>query len=92
MTEENNHGTTIADKLYSSIINIYHDEPDNRIGEQLELKLNGFTEPAVIKDYPILNRKVLLHVRLIGCLDADGRNIILNRYPLNSDGTKVSVE
>ena len=63
MTEENNPGTTIADKLYNRILNIYLDERDNRSEDQMELKPNGFTEATVIKDYPIRNRKVLLHVR-----------------------------
>ena len=74
------------------ILHIYLDERDNRIGDQLGLKPNGFTEATVIKDYPIRNRKVLLHVRRRRYLDADGRNIILNQYPLTADGTKLSVE
>ena len=92
VTEEANTGTAQADILYNSVLNIYLDERDNREGGQLGLKPNGFTEPTVIKDYPIRNRKVLLHVRRRRYLDADGRNIILNRYPLAVDGTKVSVE
>ena len=74
------------------ILNIYLDERDNRSEDQMGLKPNGFTEATVIKDYPIRNRKVLLHVRRRRYLDADGRNIILNQYPLNTEGTKVSVE
>lgn len=92
MSEVPNTGTTRADILYSSILNIYLDERDNRECEQLGLKPNGFTEATVIKDYPIRNRKVLLHVRRRRYLDGDGRNIILNQYPLTADGTKVSVE
>ena len=92
MREEPNGGTAQADVLYSSVLHIYLDERDNRIGDQLGLKPNGFTEATVIKDYPIRNRKVLLHVRRRRYLDADGRNIILNQYPLTADGTKLSVE
>ena len=92
IVEEPNTGNAQADILYNSVLNIYLDERDNREGGQLGLKPNGFTEPTVIKDYPIRNRKVLLHVRRRRYLDADGRNIILNRYPLAADGTKVSVE
>lgn len=92
MTEETNPGTTFADKLYSRILSIYLDERDNRSGDYLGLKPNGFTEATVIKDYPIRNRKVLLHVRRRRYLDAEGRNVILNQYPLNYEGTKVSVE
>ena len=65
---------------------------DNRSEDQFALKPNGFTETTDIKDYPIRNRKVVLHVRRRRYLDSDGHNIILNRYPLTSDGTKVSVE
>lgn len=90
--EETNKGTAQADVLYNSVLNIYLDERDNREGENMGLRPNGFTEPTVIIDYPIRNRKVLLHVRRRRYLDADNRNIILNNYPLTADGTKVSVE
>jgi hypothetical protein len=53
MEEEPNTGKAKVDALYDSILNIYLDERDNREGEQLGLKPNGFTEPTVIKDYPI---------------------------------------
>ncbi len=92
IVEEPNTGKAQADILYNSVLNIYLDERDNREGEHLGLKPNGFTEATVIKDYPIRNRKVLLHVRRRRYLDSDGRNIILNQYPLTADGTKVSVE
>lgn len=92
MSEEPNTGTAEADVLYDTVLNIYLDERDTREGEQLGLNPNGFTEPTIIKDHPIRNRKVLLHVRRRRYLDAGGRNIILNQYPLTSDGTKVSVE
>ena len=92
VTEEPNTGTAQADVLYNSVLNIHLDERDNRTGEELGLKPNGFTEPTVVKDYPIRNRKVLLHVRRRRYIDADGRNVILNQYPLVADGTKVSVE
>ena len=90
--EEPNTGTAQADVLYSGVLNIYLDERDNRTEEEFGLKPNGFTEPTVVKDYPIRNRKVLLHVRRRRYTDAEGRNIILNQYPLTADGTKVSVE
>ena len=92
IVEEKNTGKAQADILYNSVLNIYLDERDNRTGEELGLKPNGFTEPTVIRDYPIRNRKVLLHVRRRRYLDSDNRNIILNQYPLTADGTKVSVE
>lgn len=90
--EEPNKSTAQADVLYNSVLHIYLDERDTRSGEEMGLKPNGFTEPTLIKDYPIRNRKVLLHVRRRRYLDADNRNVILNQYPLTADGTKVSVE
>ena len=90
--EEPNTGKAQADVLYKSVLNIYLDERDNRKGEQLGLKPNCFTKPTLIRDYPIRNHKVLLRVRRRRYLDADGRNIILNQYPLTTDGAKLSVE
>ena len=92
IVEEPNTGTAPADVLYGSVLNIYLDERDNRTEERPGLKPNGFTEATVVKDYPIRNRKVLLHVRRRRYIDADGRNVILNQYPLTAEGTKVSVE
>lgn len=92
VVEEPNTGTAKPDVLFKSVLHIYLDELDNREGESLGLTPNGFTEPTVIKDYPIRNRKVLLHVRRRRYIDADRRNVILNQYPLNAKGTKVSVE
>ena len=90
--EEPNTGKEDADALYDTVLNIYLDEIDNRKGEQLGLTPNGFTEPTVVKDYPIRNRKVLLHIRRRRYTDADGHNIIINQYPLAAEGTKVTVE
>ena len=90
--EENNDGTKKFDGFFSTILHIYLDERDNREGETLGLIPNGFTEPTTIKDYPIRDRKVILHVRRRRYKDADGRSIILNNYPLKSEGTVLSVE
>lgn len=93
MTEEPNTGKTQADILfYDSILNIHLDERDNREGDLPGFKPNRFTETTAIKDYPIRNRKVLLHIRRRRYLDVNGRNVILNQYPLTNEGTKISVE
>jgi hypothetical protein len=90
--EEPDTGSASVDVLFGSFLHIYLDGRDARTGEQLCFKPNGFTEAAVIKDYPVRNRKVLLHVRRRRYPDAVGRSIIPNQYPLTADGTKVSVE
>ena len=79
--EETNKGTAQADVLYNSVLNIYLDERDNREEENMGLRANGFTEPTVIQDYPIRNRKVLIHVRRRRYLDADYRNRGTRNFP-----------
>lgn len=92
VSEEPNKGKKKYDELFTNILHIYLDERDNRDGEELGLKPIGFTEPTVVSDYPIRNRKVILHIRRRRYMDADGRNVILNHYPLKADGTELSVE
>lgn len=92
VAEEPNKGKKKYDELFTNILHIYLDERDNREGEELGLKPIGFTEPTVVSDYPIRNRKVILHIRRRRYLDSDGRNVILNHYPLKADGTELSVE
>ncbi len=84
------------DCIYKSTLHIYLDEKDNRTNEHLLLKPNGFTEPTVIKDFPVRNRNLILHVRrrryLDGYLDENGKNVILNLYPTTAEGTRYSEE
>lgn len=90
--EDTNEGTKELDILFPTVLHIYLDERDNREGETLGLKGNGFSEYTTYQDYPIRNRKVMLHVRRRRYKDADGHNIVLNNYPIKADGTEISVE
>ena len=92
VAEDKNEGSKDFDILFPTILHIYLDERDNREGDSLGLKGNGFTEYTEYQDYPIRNRKVILHVRRRRYKDADGHNIILNNYPMKADGTEISVE
>ena len=50
--------------LYPSVLHIYLDERDNRTKEQsLLFKPNGFTESTQVQDFPIRDRKTVLHIR-----------------------------
>ena len=80
------------DCIYKSTLHIYLDEKDNRTNEHLFLKPNGFTEPTVIKDFPVRNRNLILHVRRRRYLDENGKNVILNLYPTTAEGTRYSEE
>ena len=81
------------EKVYTGgILHIYLDELDNRTKDQQSLTPNGFTEPTLINDFPIRDRKVVLHVRHRRWLDADGHNVVLNVYSLATKGTRYSEE
>ena len=74
-------------------VHIYLDEQDNRTAEQrLSLKPNGFTEYTSVKDYPVRNRLLTLHIRRRRYLDAEERSVILSEFPLKADGTSISPE
>lgn len=49
------------DILYTSSLHIYLDERDNRPEEMQALRPNGFTEEMVFTDFPVRDRKAVLH-------------------------------
>ena len=72
-------------------VHIYLDEQDNRTAEQcVSLKANGFTEYTSVKDYPVRNRLLTLHIRRRRYLDVEDKSVILSEYPLKADGTSTS--
>ena len=71
---------------------IHLDERDNRTEDMQELRPNGFTEPTILTDFPIRERQVELHIRRRRWLTPDGKNVILNIYPLVASGTRYSAE
>lgn len=74
-------------------IHVYLDEKDNRTEESRgSLRPNGFTEPTVVQDFPLRDRKVYLHIRRRRWLSGDGHNVIINMYPIVSKGTQLSEE
>lgn len=81
-----------SNELYSAVVHIHLDEKKDLPPSLSGLRPNGFTEPTVIEDFPIRDRKVLLHVRRRRWIDADGHNVIVNTYPLVHDGTRYSPE
>ena len=71
---------------------IHLDERDNRTEDMQELRPNGFTEPTILTDFPIRERRVELHIRRRRWLTPDGKKVILNMYPLVASGTRYSAE
>lgn len=78
--------------FYTQVVHIYLDEKDNRTEEFQDLRPNGFTEPTAIEDFPIRDRKLVLHVRRRRWLDKEIHNVIINPYPLVHEGTRYSEE
>ena len=73
---------------YKTEFHMYLDEKDNRTEQLKTLRPNGFTEETVIDDFPVRNRKFILHVRRRRWLDADGHNVVLNVYQLTAEGNQ----
>ena len=80
------------DVSVGGILHIYLDEQDNRTPDQKDLRPNGYTEPSLFNDFPIRNRKVVLHIRRRRWLDAEGKNVVLNVYNLAVKGSRYSDE
>lgn len=83
---------TTGKEVFVGIIHIYLDESDNRTSETAHLRPNDFTEETKVSDFPIRDRKVLLHIRRRRWLDSEGKNVIISTYPLVEQGTRYSPE
>jgi len=80
------------DTLYTTVLHIHLDELDNRTDGMETFRPNGFTEASVIQDFPIRDRKVVLHVRRRRWINDQGKNTVLDVYPLMAKGTRYSQE
>ena len=78
--------------LYPKVLHVYLDERLTEEASEKGLKPNGYTEATTVNDYPVRNRKLMLHVRRRRYLDREGKNVLLNRYKASEDGTRMTVE
>lgn len=78
--------------LERCIIHIHLDERDLRSKEWHDLRPNGFTEAHCINDFPIRDRKVVLHVRRRRWFDENEKNVILPHESLTAVDTSYSKE
>lgn len=77
-----------SDQPYKKELHLYLDERDNRPEGFSGIKSNGFTEEKQILDFPIRNRRSVLHVRRRRWLTSDGKSVIV---PL-ADAAKIACE
>ena len=75
------------------VLHLYLDEKDIIPKEyaHLELSSNGFYQESVIQDFPIRDKKVLLHVRRRRWVAASGNSYSRN-WDLVASGTRYSKE
>jgi len=76
-----------------STLHLYLDENDRVPEEYKELNLtsNGFYEESQIKDFPLREKKVMLHVRRRRWLDELGKSYS-RKWELVAEGTRYSKE
>lgn len=90
--EEEHTGKPDATGTDVRIIHIYLDERDLRDHEWHDLSPNGFTESRSINDFPVRDRKIVLHVRRRRWLAEDDTSVILKHENLTWAGTSYSKE
>ena len=78
--------------LERCIIHIHLAERDLRDVVWHDMRPNGFTEEKCINDFPIRDRKVVLHVSRRRWLDGEGKSVILPHEELTAEGTRYSKE
>lgn len=84
-----------SDQLYKKELHLYLDERDNRPAGFAGIKPNGFTEEKQIFDFPVRNRRTVLHVRRRRWLTSDGKSVIVplaDAAKIASEGTSYSKE
>jgi hypothetical protein len=74
-------------------LHLYLDECNTAPSEYKELSLlpNGFYESSTIRDFPLRDRKVILHIRRRRWVDAQGKSYSC-RWDLTAEGTRYSKE
>ena len=78
--------------LYPKVLHVYLDERLTEEASEKGLKPNGHTKATTVNDYPVRNRKLMLHVRRRRYQDRTGKNVLVNRYKASEDGTRMTVE
>jgi hypothetical protein len=77
----------------ADVLHIYLEESNIVPAEYKELPLlpNGFHEESMLKDFPLRDRKVVLHIRRRRWLDATGKSYS-RHWDLAAEGTRYSKE
>ncbi len=80
-------------RVHIPAIHLYFDEKDNRTEETQDYKPKGFSEEKVFNDFPVRDKKLVLHVRRRRWITPDGLTAYVDIGPdMVADGTRFSVE
>lgn len=85
--------TTDKDVLYTTELHIYLDERDNRTPDMKGAVSKGFGEEMTIVDFPVRDKKAVLHVRKRRWTMPDGRTVSVDldkKIQLKHPGTRYS--
>lgn len=75
----------------SEMLHIYLEEDKTTPDDRKDLIPNGFFREMLIRDFPIRDRKVTLHVKRRRWIDGKGENVSTD-WTLVQNGTHYSVE
>lgn len=85
--------TNAKDVLYTTELHIYLDERDNRTSEMQGSVSDGFGEEFCLLDFPVRDKKTVLHVRRRRWTMPDGTTIQMDlneKIQLKHPGTRYS--
>ena len=92
MAEQKTHTNPVT-KAQVPALHLYFDERDNRTEETQDYRPKGFTEETVLNDFPVRDKKLVLHIRRRRWITPEGNSVVLDVYPrLVAQGTKFSEE
>ena len=92
MAEQKTHTNPVT-KTQVPALHLYFDERDNRTEETQDYRPKGFTEETVLNDFPVRDKKLVLHIRRRRWITPEGNSVVLDVYPrLVAQGTKFSEE
>ncbi len=80
-------------KVQTQALHLYFDEKDNRTEETRDYKPKGFANETIFNDFPVRDKKLVLHIRRRRWITTEGHTTYLDICPnLIADGTRFSEE
>ena len=82
-----------SNKVTIQALHLYFDEKDNRTEQTKNYRPKGFAEETVFNDFPVREKKLVLHIRRRRWITPEGKTTYIDICPdLIADGTRFSTE